>query len=1501
MFDYPPASETVSGEATPALLAPDNSFSTPLTGEHWGEVIDKSAVSPDIAAERGYRVMQDSKEARAWCREQGFSPAAYNRDEAWPMLVIPMYRATGEIISYQIKPAVARPTAKKNGKIKAIKYESPRGRACVVDVPPFTRQRIPDTTHALWVTEGIKKTDSLVSHGRAAIGLTGVFNWRNKLGSLGDWEDIPLRDRRVYICFDSDARHKRGVMLAMVRFGAWLTSKGAMPWYTIVPDDVDGVPVKGVDDYFAEGGTVNNLIGLSTNNPPDGGPADAYFTDASLTEEACSDVLEGTHCWTAALGWMRFSSERWTPVDEALVTEQIRSWVLTRFTRSLEEQKANPDTDLTKKIEGWRGTLSKGRMKGLVDLSRGIVHEDAADFDQDKDILVVPGGYVYLPTGEFHEADPSMLVSKRTGCAYEQDATDPLWDMVLEAVPAEVREYLQDRYGQALTGHTPTDGTMVVQHGGGENGKTTFVSIVKAAIGDYGTQVSDRVLLGNPDNHPTEFMSFRGARFAYLEETPEEGKLNVQQLKKLVDTPEITARLMRQDSVTFGATHALFVNTNNKPVVKETDHATWRRLALVVFPYRYVKRAEDIAHPDDRLGSAELADVKGNPGNHPGIVRAALAWMVQGAIKWYQRGRGMLPAPQRVVQDTRAWRAETDLILGFSMDCLEYGPGKSITTVDMVSLLTTWLHERQHKAWSDTEFAERFKVHELARSNRVTKGRLRVNGSRPAAWFGVGRSTPNNPGPGDEDPFFDMNPPTSPHPMEPVKSDNCSNPDILDDSGAKQINVSDTNVNMVEQEEQNILDVIDTGANQTFTTKTLSGQGGQGAPVSSEIATYRATNRSTLSTLSTPLKSDETETEGSISDRYLDEPGEIGMNVASPEETDTTGIEGVGSVVGLDLETHSADEIFTRPHGGFVRLTGLGVAGQVQVNPGSPSVARLEAATRLVGHNLALFDLPVLDRHHGIPVEQTIPKAHDLRFCAFQADPPHSVETKQGPSFKSYSLEAIAERYLPGEVGKSGDGKALAKEFGGAAGAAVGWGLIPVDDPRFVQYCRDDVELALRLADELPMTPYVEREMKIAAITARATLEGFRVDMPALEARVAELREQAEAVRSDLAARYGFPETGAAPQRTNAGKAAFKAALIDLGFTPRDLGRAGTPLPFPDGKWPLNKDGSLKIGKKELATALAHAVALAHPAVQLLLAVQEMNGLRNNAANLLRCVTVDSFGNARVHPRFEPFQATGRWSVLEPGLTVLAKDANSERRFLIPDEGHVLISIDLDQADARGVAAHSQDTALLALLNDSGRDFHSEISDMAYGRHDDPWRAYAKTLDFGWLYGRGVKGMVENTPGVTMDAALRVTNAMAENFPRAVAWQREIREQGAVGLLDNGFGRKLRCTPGSEYTQAPALIGQSTTREFIAEGLLDLARTAPEMIPMLRVIVHDEVVLSVPETDYVECARIVQQCMSREWAPPGASNPVRITAGGGKTPEFHQGLGRTWAECYKSK
>ena len=79
----------------------------------------------------------------------------------------------------------------------------------------------------------------------------------------------------------------------MARFGKWLRSKGARVRFIVVPSHVGDIPVKGADDFFAAGGTVEQLASHAKNSAPDLDNTDDTFTDSRMAEAVADDVLTG--------------------------------------------------------------------------------------------------------------------------------------------------------------------------------------------------------------------------------------------------------------------------------------------------------------------------------------------------------------------------------------------------------------------------------------------------------------------------------------------------------------------------------------------------------------------------------------------------------------------------------------------------------------------------------------------------------------------------------------------------------------------------------------------------------------------------------------------------------------------------------------------------------------------------------------------------------------------------------------------------------------------------------------------------------------------------------------------------------------------------------------------------------------------------------------------------------------------------------------------------------
>jgi hypothetical protein len=262
-----------STESNEAAAEPD--FALELLPQH-RKLIEDSAIRHNVAIARGYR----SITRRAELERLGFARSQQNV----PALLIPIWGVTGEVVNYQ-----SRPDEPRIREGKRVKYETPAKSRMALDVHPHARQWLNDISRPLFFTEGSRKGDAAVSSGLCCIALLGVWNWRGRsdgdgIAALADWELIALKDREVYIAFDSDVMRKRQVRAALRRLRAFLELRGARVNTTYFPCHEGGAKV-GLDDFFASGKTVDDLLACSTTELLDEAEDKATYAPYSETEQ----------------------------------------------------------------------------------------------------------------------------------------------------------------------------------------------------------------------------------------------------------------------------------------------------------------------------------------------------------------------------------------------------------------------------------------------------------------------------------------------------------------------------------------------------------------------------------------------------------------------------------------------------------------------------------------------------------------------------------------------------------------------------------------------------------------------------------------------------------------------------------------------------------------------------------------------------------------------------------------------------------------------------------------------------------------------------------------------------------------------------------------------------------------------------------------------------------------------------------------------------------------
>lgn len=443
------------------------------------------------------------------------------------------------------------------------------------------------------------------------------------------------------------------------------------------------------------------------DEPGDVAPGDRVLEDGPLAAEL-SWKLRHEWAYSRGHGLMRWRGTRWESAEEHSLVNAVRKLLVEI---EVDEHTAAAMRGDNKAIDKARTLLSRNRAVNVARLIVGVIAEREPRFDAHPDLLNTPSGVVDLRTGKLKKHRPDYYFTRITAAPYDPKADMTLWKRALEAVPAETRAWLKLRFGQAATGYTPSDDRLLIFEGAGQNGKSTVVTAPANALGGtteggYAATLPERLLLANPGDHPTTLMSLQGARIGTIEELPEGRSLNVKRLKDTVGTPKITARRMRSDDVTFKTTHALFLNTNYLPIVAETDHGTWRRLAIVRFRKTYVEDAADANGKRKIVGDPAIRQYFEDNAD-PGVLR----WIVEGAVEWYANGRRFPKMPARIRRDTDQWRMDADPILAYVAERIVRDDRYAITAADLADDFNAWLHKRGHKEWSQQTINSRLQGH----------------------------------------------------------------------------------------------------------------------------------------------------------------------------------------------------------------------------------------------------------------------------------------------------------------------------------------------------------------------------------------------------------------------------------------------------------------------------------------------------------------------------------------------------------------------------------------------------------------------------------------------------------------------------------------------------------------------------------------------------------------------------------------------------------------------
>ena len=381
--------------------------------------------------------------------------------------------------------------------------------------------------------------------------------------------------------------------------------------------------------------------------------------------------------------------------------------------------------------------------------------------------------------------------------------------------------------------------------------------------------------------------------------------------------------------------------------------------------------------------------------------------------------------------------------------------------------------------------------------------------------------------------------------------------------------------------------------------------------------------------------------------------------------------------------------------------------------------------------------------------------------------------------------------------------------------------------------------LSLMLEMEMPLVPVLYEIEKI----------GIQVNVGALFSFLDEVRVELESLTNRIYAEAGGEFNIRSAQQI--GEILFKK--LDL---------------------PMKK--STKGGQASTSHEVLEQLSGTHPVIDALQEYRKLEKLRSTYLEPLPRMTGK---DGRIHTTLNQFATgTGRLSSSNPNLQnipVRGKIGKRMRTCFTAKPGYFLVSADYSQVELRVLAHCSGDETLReAFLNNE--DIHSRTAALLYDASLDAvtpdMRRHAKTINFGLLYGMGVRKLAQDLH-ITNQEAKRFMEVYFSRFHQIKAFYDEVENFAREHAYVTTLAGRQRALPDimSSNHQAKALAERQAVNTLIqgtAADIIKLAMLAVHKDTLLKELgarlllqIHDELILEVPENNAEQAGKRMAEIM----------------------------------------
>ena len=435
------------------------------------------------------------------------------------------------------------------------------------------------------------------------------------------------------------------------------------------------------------------------------------------------------------------------------------------------------------------------------------------------------------------------------------------------------------------------------------------------------------------------------------------------------------------------------------------------------------------------------------------------------------------------------------------------------------------------------------------------------------------------------------------------------------------------------------------------------------------------------------------------------------------------------------------------------------------------------------------------------------------------------------------------------------------------------------------EYAAQDADFALRLEahlraqmDAKQLEMYEKMELPVAQVLFEMERNGVQIDRAELTRQSAELGAELMKLEQEAYAAAGQPFNLNSPKQ-------LQEILFD---------KMGIPT-----------KGLKKTAKGGISTneAVLEQLAPDYPLPKIILQNRSLAKLKSTYTDKLPEMISPKDG--RVHTTYAQAVAiTGRLASNNPNLQnipIRTAEGRRVRRAFTAPQGSVIVSADYSQIELRIMAHLSGDKTLIAAFQ-NGEDVHrrtaAEVFGIAPENVSSEQRRYAKTINFGLIYGMGQYGLAKSL-GIDNISAKNFIDRYFARYPGVAEYMQRTKEQAAAqGFVETLFGRRLYL-PDIHNKNANARAGaeraainapmQGTASDLIKRAMIDVSRwlASDDLKSKLIMQVHDELVLEVPEAELDLVKEKLPQIMAK------------VDEGKLKVPLVAEvGVGMNWEEAH---